>query len=297
MQEVVHIPSTRPRGSRKRRLLVFVSLEEVLGSLGGVAPTHVLRSRGVSRWEIDQGVDGERITRVRRGVLALHDAAPELVTAVCEHARLSCVSAASYYDLWRIREPQEVHLSRTDGVDSACVNHRTRSVPVHPRLPLVGLADVLVHVLQCQPEEESAPIVECALRRGHTVPSFLETRLPGRRNGKARFVLAKVGCTADSAIEVVARLILTGAGLDVRSQVPIPGVGRVDFLVENFLVVEVDGAAYHSDRQALQRDLRRNNTTIIGGYALLRFTYEDVIFHPEELLAQVLQVLGRRPVR
>lgn len=269
----------------------------MLRSLGGVAPTRVLRARGVSRWEIGRGVDGGRIVRLRRGVLALPDAAPDLVTAVREHARLTCISAASYYGLWRIRDPQEVHVSRTDDVDAGCVNHRTRSVPVHPRLPLVGLADVLVHVLQCRPAEESVPMVECALRRGDTVPSFLEERLPGRRNGKARAALAKVDCTADSAIEVVARLILTGAGLTVRSQVPIPHVGRVDFLVEGFLVVEVDGAAFHSDRRALRRDLRRNNMTIIGGYAVLRFTYEDVMFHPEELLAQVLQVLGRRPVR
>lgn len=224
-------------------------------------------------------------------------AAPDFVTAVSEHARLTCLSAAEYYGLWLVREPHEVHVSRPDDVGHGCLNHRTRSVPVHPRLPLVGLADVLVHVLQCRPAEESVPMVESALRRGDTVPAFLLARLPGSRNGRARAALRSVELTGESAIEVVARLLLRGAGLHVRSQVPIPGVGRVDFLVEDFLVVEIDGAEFHSDRQALRRDRHRNNRTIIAGYTVLRFCYEDVMYGQEELLAQVLDVLGRRPIR
>ncbi|WP_104180089.1 DUF559 domain-containing protein [Arthrobacter sp. B0490] len=274
-----------------------MTLEAVLSSVGGAAPTHVLRRRGVSQWQIDRGVDAGRVLRIRRGVLALPGAPPELVMAVVEHARLTCISAATYYGLWRLCDPAEVHLSRRERTSAGCVNHRSRSVPVHPHLPVVGLADVLVHVLRCRPEEESVAVVECALRRGDTGRGFLEARLQGPRNGKARAALAKVECTADSAIEVLARLLLRGAGLDVRPQVPIPGVGRVDFLVEGFLVVEIDGAAYHSDRRSFRRDRLRNNTTVVAGYAVLHFSDEDVMFHPDEVLAMVRRALGRRPVR
>ncbi len=268
----------------------------MLSFVGGVAPTHVLRARGVSPWEIDRGVDEGRVLRVRRGVLALPSAPTDFVMAVDEHARLTCISAAVHYGLWRILDPVQVHLSRPDATSSACVNHRRRSVAVHPRLPLVGLVDVLVHVLQCRPEEESVAVVECALLR-HDLRGSLEGRLQGRRNGKARAALAKVECTADSAIEVVARLLLRGAGLDVRPQVQIQGVGRVDFLVEGFLIVEIDGAAYHSDRQAFRRDRLRDNTAVIEGYTVLRFTFEDVVLQPEGLLVVVLRALGRRPIR
>ncbi|MDQ0734034.1 endonuclease domain-containing protein [Arthrobacter agilis] len=274
-----------------------MTLEAVLSSVGGVAPTHVLRARGVSQWHIDRGVDDGRALRVRRGVVALPDAAPALVTAVNEHARLTCISAATYYGLWRVHGPAQVHLSRLERTAGDCVNHRTRSVAVHANLPLVGLVDVLVHALQCRPEEESVPMVECALRRGDATSGFLLQRLQGRRNGRARAALAMVECTADSVIEVVARLLLRGAGLDVQPQVPIPGVGQVDFLVEGFLIVEIDGAAFHSDRQAYRRDRLRNNTAVLAGYLVLRFTYEDVMFHPEELLATVLTALGGRPIR
>lgn len=274
-----------------------VRIETVLTALGGVAPTHVLYARGIRRWEIARGIDEDRVIRIRRGVLALADAPSDLVTAVDEHARLTCVSAARHYDLWCLREPDEFHLSRPDGVGSGFVNHRNRSVPVHPRLPLVGLVDVLVHVLQCRPEDESVPMVECALRRGDTVPAFLEARLPGSCNVRARAALARVDCSADSAIEVVVRLLLTRAGLIVRPQVLIEDVGRVDFLVEGFLVIEVDGAAFHSDRRALRRDRHRNNTTIMNGYTVLRFCYEDVMSSPDRVLVAVLAVLGRQPIR
>lgn len=61
--------------------------------------------------------------------------------------------------------------------------------------------------------------------------------------------------------------------------------------------MEIDGAAFHTGRQALRRDRQRNNMTIISGYTVLRFCYEDVMFSPDRVLAAVLAVLGGRPIR
>ncbi len=46
-----------------------------------------------------------------------------------------------------------------------------------------------------------------------------------------------------------------------------------------------------ADRAALRRDRRRNNTAMPSGYAVLRFCYEDVMYHQSELLAQVLSAV------
>lgn len=156
---------------------------------------------------------------------------------------------------------------------------------------------MLVHALQCLPPVEAAVVVEGSLRRGDTVRPFLLERLEGDRNGTARAALELVTGCADSAIEVVTRILFRNAGFYVETQVFIDGVGRVDFLLEGFLVVEVDGAAYHSDRKALRRDLRRNNTTITGGYLVLRYSYEDVMFNREAVLEQVRAVLSGRVIR
>ncbi|MBG6218474.1 very-short-patch-repair endonuclease [Arthrobacter sp. CAN_A6] len=269
----------------------------VLRSMGSVARTQDLLGRGVGARALARAVADGSILRLRPGVLGLPDAPEDFSAAVVAGGLLTCISAAAHYGLWTLEEPAAVHLSRINVGAGNAVNHRGRSVPTHPVLPMVGLVDVLVHTLQCRPQWESIPMVESALRRGDTIPQFVRDRLPGNRNGRARTALDRAGTSADSAIEVVARLLLEDAGWQVEPQVYLPGVGRVDFLVEGFLVIEIDGAAFHSDRRALRRDRKRNNSTVISGYLVLRFCYEDVMFFPDELLAQVAQVLGGRPVR
>lgn len=266
----------------------------LLRNWGAVARTKALTDVGITKREIAAHVTRGELIRIRPGVLALPDAPTDFLTAVTQNGLLTCASAASHYGLWLLHPPSSVHLSCLHARAAACVNHRSRSVPVHSYLPLVGLVDVLVHALHCLPRRDAAVIVESALRRGETVPAFLLERLQGRRNGEARGALSIVTGSAESALEVVTRLMLIDAGYHVQCQVRIEGVGRVDFLVEGVLVVEVDGDAYHSSRRERTRDRRRNNTATAQGYSVLRFGYEDIIYHPDKVLAQVGAVLAGR---
>ncbi|GAB3544209.1 hypothetical protein GCM10027404_00520 [Arthrobacter tumbae] len=141
-------------------------------------------------------------------------------------------------------------------------------------------------------------MVESAVRRGEIALSFLFNHLAGDRNGRARTALQQVTGCAESPIEVVARLLFVGAGFHVETQARIEGVGRVDFLLDGFLVVEIDGAAFHSDRKALRRDHRRNNSTLLNGYLILRYGYEDVMFEQQAMLDEIrLALRQRRPHR
>lgn len=270
---------------------------EVLRQLGSVARTHALLERGVGRRQLAHEVAAGRIIRLRQGVLALPDAPADLAAAYLNNGLLTCASAAKHYGLWLLHEPTQLHLSCLHGRGRGPVNHRERTVPLHSYLPLVGVVDVLVHALRCLPPIEAAVIVESSLRRRDTVRGVLLDRLVGDRNGKTRKALALVTGCAESAIEVVARVLFRGAGFYVETQAQIDGVGRVDFLVEGFLVIEIDGAAYHSDRKALRRDLLRNNMTIAGGYLVLRYSYEDIMFNQEFVLNQVRHVLSGRVIR
>jgi very-short-patch-repair endonuclease len=51
----------------------------------------------------------------------------------------------------------------------------------------------------------------------------------------------------------------------------------VDLVVEWRVVVELDGFAYHSGRREYREDRRRDRALVAQGYAVLRFTYEDVV--------------------
>lgn len=270
---------------------------EVLRSVGSVARTQTLRDRGVTKRHIANAVTRGDVLRLRPGVLALPDAPGDFRAALLNNGLVTCASAAKHYRLWLLHPPSRLHLSCHHGHGRGYANHRERTVPPHGNLPLVGVVDVLIHALLCLPPVEAAVMVESSLRRGDTVRSFLLERLQGCRNGKARAALDLVTGCADSAIEVVARILFRSAGIHVETQVFLHGVGRVDFLLEGFLVVEVDGAAYHSDRRALRRDLQRNNTTIAGGYLVLRYSYEDIMFNSAAVLEQVRAVLSGRVIR
>jgi len=155
---------------------------------------------------------------------------------------------------------------------------------------VAGLADVLIHAMRCLPEAEALVMVQCAVGRGDISLSFLRGNLTGNRNARARSVLDLVIPRADSVLEVLANTAFRRAGLHVRRHVEIPGVGEVDFLVEEVIVVETDGETHLEPRQ-VKRDRRRNNASVVGGYLVLRFGYDDVVNHPERMVAEVRAVL------
>ncbi|GGH91456.1 endonuclease domain-containing protein [Arthrobacter liuii] len=162
--------------------------------------------------------------------------------------------------------------------------------PVHPWLPVAGLADVLIHALHCLPLLEALVMVQCAAQRGDVTVDFLRRKLPGNRNARARSVLDYVVVRADSILEVLANYHFRRAGLHVRRHVELQGVGEVDFVIEDLLVVETDGTT-HLEAKQVKKDRVRNNAAVVGGRLCLRFGYADVVHHPEQMVAQVLAVL------
>ena len=62
-------------------------------------------------------------------------------------------------------------------------------------------------------------------------------------------------------------------------------VARVDFAYPDVkLAIELDGAAYHSSLNARHRDRTRENRIVALGWRVLRFTWNDVCEHPDDVL-------------
>jgi very-short-patch-repair endonuclease len=148
-------------------------------------------------------------------------------------------------------------------------------------------------VLRCLPALEAVVVVDSAVRQGKARVSGLRSRLRGPGSVEARRVLGLVDGSSGSLIETIMRLALRQAGLTVRCQVGIDGVGRVDMVIDGWLVIEVDGFAYHSERAQYRLDRARANALAVRGYVLLRFTYEDVMHRLPETVATVLAVHAR----
>lgn len=272
--------------------------EDALRRLGGVALTRQLQAQGSSDAALRAALRAGSVVRVERGVLRLPSADPTLVAAVKSRSLLTCASAASRYELWLLHKPAVPHYWQSNGRRTAgCVSHRLSLSQPRAIEPYVALPDVLLHALLCLPPLEALVMVESAFTRGDIGLGYLRRHLPGNRGGRAREVLAKVDRGAGSLLETLARVLFRDVGIRTETQVWIEGVGTVDFLLEGFLIVELDGIAFHLESRQFKKDRRRDNEAIRQGMLVLRFFYEDVVYAPEKMLGQVREVLLRGPAR
>ena len=268
-----------------------MDIETFLRTRSGVTKASALRAAGFTHTARDKALAAGRIVRIRRGIYSLPAEAGAFGLALRHNALLTCLSAAPTYALWTVLDAGPVHVSPGHKpTPPGTLTHGRCPHPRHPWLPVAGLADVLIHALRCLPEVESLVMVQCAAQRGDITVEFLRRKLPGNRNARARAVLDSVIPRADSILEVLANYHFGRAGLHVRRHVELPGVGEVDFLIEECVVVETDSGSHLEPRQ-VKKDRKRNNATVIGGRLGLRFGYDDVVNHPQRMVAEVMAVL------
>ncbi|BAS07547.1 hypothetical protein AHiyo4_09690 [Arthrobacter sp. Hiyo4] len=272
-----------------------MDIYEFLKRTGGVARTAQLLSAGYSRTDIEH-LTARGVTQPRRGILVLPAANADFVAAIRHNARLTCASAAEHYGLWLRNPPAEHHLACNHGHSKGFIRHRTSRFNPHPTLPLAAVEDVVLHAIGCLPAPASTAIATSAVRL-HGVPlELLKDQLGGDRSRPVLAALRELDLRAESIVEVDAQYLFRANGIAFDAQVQIPGIGRVDFLIEGFLIVEVDGFAFHSTRKALRQDLARNNASTVNGYAVLRYPPEIIWYQPERVVAEIQAVIAlKRP--
>ena len=75
-------------------------------------------------------------------------------------------------------------------------------------------------------------------------------------------------------------------------------IGEFDVVFEAELVLaEVDGYAIHSRRETFQRDHTKQNRAAAAGYVVLRFTWDDLVQRPHQVVAKLRGVLDQRRPR
>ena len=211
------------------------------------------------------------------------------VRAFVYNACISCVSAAQIYELPVLMEerPQKTHLSvsynrgmhpsKLRRFDDVCV-HREQFVSDKERhTHVASIGTVLERVLVCMPLKVSLPMLDAARNRGLYDVSTLTIPPTGSRLPHLREALSLSSDRARSILETVARLQLIDMGLRPQVGVWIEGVGEVDMIILGFIVIEVDGWAFHSSKEQREKDLKRDRELLRRGYVVLRFTYDDVM--------------------
>jgi hypothetical protein len=67
---------------------------------------------------------------------------------------------------------------------------------------------------------------------------------------------------------------------------------RVDIVLAPNVVMEVDGFAYHADPEQMGEDKRRRTRMRLEGTVVLEYTWRDILYDPQRVIAEVRQVLG-----
>lgn len=275
----------------------------MLARMGGVARWKELLAEGVSRTRLRDAVETGAVVRVHLGVYALPEASREKTHASIFRGELACLSLCAALRLPFLVQPATTHLLLPRSRSNSRPGVRTlETVTLHrlsdrvPRPTVTAAALAIDLAGECTAGPQQLALVDAALNRGLLTRAELRNfsiTSPVRRAWLDRHASA----LAESIIETLSRLAITTAGLEVAPQVRIAGVGRVDLLVEGFLVVELDGRAYHSDDRQFSADRRRDRLLVQAGFTVLRFTYDDVVNAPGAMVATILAVVGSRSLR
>lgn len=271
-----------------------------LTRLGGAARFVPLRRSGVPQRALEAAVGRGDVVRHGLGLYALPWCTPARLAAAGAGGVPSCADALEELRLPVVARTPERHVLVPRGTErswpGAVVHRRGRPV-ARGRLDVVA---ALLSLARCAPAAVAVSAVDRALReRRCTLEDLLA--VGGPRDAAWRGVLALADARAMSDLESLARVDLTLSigrrGVPVEVQVPLDGVGSVDLLVDDWVIVETDGFAHHADRDSYRRDRHRDLVAAAHGYAHLRFTYEWVVPRDGLVVAAVEQVLlrGRAP--
>ena len=167
--------------------------------------------------------------------------------------------------------------------------------PIEPdaaRIAVESGRNALAHIANCQPLETAVATFDSAVRKGFVTIEELR-RLASARRGRFAEVAALVSDKADSGLETITRIRLAWAGIPSREQVVIDG-HRVDLLIGDRLVIQLDGRQHLKDPEQLERDRAQDRRLRLMGYTVLRYGYDDVVFAWAEMWAEIASHLAQR---
>ncbi|HWH98619.1 MAG TPA: DUF559 domain-containing protein [Pseudolysinimonas sp.] len=285
----------------------------VVSAFGGIATRTQIVGAGLTGTDITSAVRRGELRRVRRAHYATPGARPDAVDAVRVGGRLCGVSAARSYGLWagfdetlhvavarnasRLRVIREHDMITPDRGDRQIELHWTE-IESSRECWRVSLHDCLRQVVAWSDRETAMACLDTAVEAAGVTRDELRAVFAAEPpQSRLRAAEAQPGCGSGYESIVVRRL--RKLGLRVRQQVWIPGVGRVDGLIDEILVLEIDGFEHHFTREAFEEDRRRDAVLAGLGKRSIRLSTRRIRTDWDGCVADILaalrfqEVLGR----
>lgn len=279
-------------------LTVVRLLEQLATERGGLIPTYRLRQEGMTPRAIAGLCHAGRLERVRQGWYVLPGWPLAALEAVRVGGQLTCDKALGLHDIWVVRDSR-LHVAvnrdatqlrsrkdprRRHEVDDAGVCIHWRRVSAATTSVVATVPDALSDYAKCAPREHLIVAVDSALHRAR-----VETGHPIA----ARFMRMGIDGTCESGTETIFWLRMRRHRLSISRQVRFRGLGRVDFLIGERLIVEVDGETFHNTESQFAKDRHRDAYLSTIGYRVLRFSFHQVMHEWNLVEAAVLAAIAR----
>lgn len=247
----------------------------------------------MSRREVERRVATGELTRVCRGWYATVFANQKVVRALQVGGRLGCLSGCAFHGLW-VPDDFKLHVAYDNGNrprsrSGVCLHPTGKSCPKDAVWPL---EDCLAQAIRHHDRETALILLESAVDKAMIGPydvQDLVAQLPAGRRHEMRFL-----SEAESGSETRVRLFFQLRRVPVRPQVGLEGIGDVDLVVGDRLIVECDSDAHHRSKEEHQNDRRRDLETRMRGYDTIRLTYHQIWTDWEATQASLLQVIRER---
>ncbi len=262
---------------------------------GGVARAHDLRDAGLSKRSLAAAVVDGSLIRLHRGLYGHPDADDRLLHAARHGGRLACTDALRWHVAWVLPAPG-IHVALPpDGhpMPHACADEVVRHWDAGASAVtgwVVPVPTALEQLSRCGEVEQFVVALESALARRLLSRSEVGP-LRARLRPSRRAVVDFAGFQAESGLESLTRWRLHLRGIECRQQIELPLIGRVDLVVGDCLIIELDGRGHHSSEVAFALDQRRDAAAAVQGFRTLRFSYAQVVHEWDSVEAAVMTVV------
>jgi very-short-patch-repair endonuclease len=218
--------------------------------------------------------------------------------AAISRTLVDCVTALDGHpDLWSGIPVAGLHLRARPGrhigtVPEGAVVHWAEEHDRGSSGPEVGPVDALLSAVRCLDPYDVIACIESALHLGYLDErGFRKLQLLAPQWMHPYF--SRIDRGAQSGLETHPRLWLQDLGHRVETQVPIPGAGILDLLVDGLVGIETDGAKWHQHKFLADRS--KDIGVERWGVRVLRIGRPHIFETWAETLATIDRMLDGRP--
>lgn len=277
---------------------------EALRELGGVATFGELIGL-TTRPQIDEALESRLLHKPRHNRYCIADLEGTMRAVAATGGTASHLSAAQEFG-WKLKhDPLRPCITLPRSARKPRGGYELHWADLSDREVLRRVTSRTRTVIDCARAYDfdvALSVADSAMREGVIdQDDLLLAAMRSPRTGRAKAIRVAEAASAlranpfESCLFAIASTV---PGLHVVPQGHVPGVGFVDLLGDTLgIVIEAESFEWHGTKAGLQRDVERYTKAARLGLVVVRFTWAEVMFTPEDVCAALVDVVRWRTMQ